>query len=136
MSFIINEAQAVCRIAGIHTADELGMAVYDYLVNHPDEIPKALDGDDDDSDKAFLKIASYLSFNNAAQLVITLCEDGDIDLWRFLTEHFACLQSSLWMACYWRTYDSCEGVECGAYYLDRQGEEIDLNRALESYLLR
>lgn len=135
MSFFTNEGRAICSIAGIDEAGELAMAVYDYLVNHPDEIPAALDGDDDDSDAAFLKIASYLSFDGTGRLVISLDDDGDLDLWTFLTRHVACLQTSLYMSCHWRTHDSREGSDFGSFYLDRQGEEINLNRALEAYLL-
>lgn len=109
------------------------LAVYDYLVNHPDEIPDGLDYDDQDSDSVVSCIESYLSIDSN-ELVISYSTEADgnydSEVFDFLSSHFACLQTSPYMEVTWVVDDSRCGYSSGTDYYDRTGQHIDLRSIL------
>lgn len=132
MSHSFHSALAACTIQPIDSALELAAAVVDYLVNHPDEIPESLDGDDMDSDAVALEIERYLAVLNRAdscELEIRYdSEDGpsDSDVFDFLCLHFAALQLSPFMTITALSFDSRGGGGFSVRRLNRAGEEINV----------
>lgn len=130
-------ATAVCTIAGLDSTRTAALAVYDYLVNHPDKIPEALNDDDVDSDSAIEIIEAYLSLHGE-DLTISY-ESGskhgnyDSELFDFLSNHFSCLQTSPYMVITWSSLDSRTGTASGVDYYDRQGQVIDIDALLTAH---
>lgn len=136
MSTTISSATATCKIPFVHSIEELAAAVVDYFVNHPDEIPESLDADDLDSDEVCCIIESYLTINSGdgtyCDLLIAYdseCGPTDPEVFDFLAKHFACLQVSPFMAIASNTFDSRSGTAHDAWYLGRDGKEIDIERS-------
>jgi len=129
-------ATAVCTIAGLDSTRAAALAVYDYLVNHPDEIPEALNGDDADSDNATEIIEAYLSLHGE-DLTISYDSNSeygnyDFEVFNFLSSHFSCLQTSPYMTITWSSLDSRTGT-AGVDYYDRQGQVIDIDALLTAH---
>ena len=137
MSYTTVSATATCTIAGLDDTSTAALAVYDYLVNHPDEIPEPLDDDDMDSDEVVFAIESYLDLNDE-ELTISFCTESDgcysSDVFDFLTSHFACLQTSPFMEVTWIVDDSRAGYSASTEYYDRQGEQINVRAILAERL--
>lgn len=137
MSYTASSATAICTIAGLDSARTAALAVYDYLVNHPDEIPEGLDEDETDSDAFVLAVESYLSVQDDE---LTICysseADGcyDSEVFDFLSSHFACLQTSPYMEVTWVCDDSRAGYSGGTDYYDRAGKPIDVRAILTAAL--
>lgn len=133
MSYTAASATATCTIAGLDSIRTAALAVYDYLVNHPDEIPDGLDYDDHDSDSVVICIESYLSIDNN-ELVVSYSTEAygnyDSNVFDFLSPHFACLQTSPYMKVTWVVDDSRCGYSSGTDYYDRTGQQIDLHSIL------
>lgn len=136
MSFTAYSAVAHCTVAELDSTRTAALAVYDYLVNHPDEIPGGLSDDED----AIEEIERYLAFEGLpGQLTIsydTESEFGNHDpaVFAFLSNHFACLQTSPYMEVAWSSFDSRAGTDGGTDYYDRQGHQIDIHALLTSQL--
>lgn len=136
MSYTASSATATCMIAGLDSARTAALAVYDYLVNHPDEIPDGLD-DDQDSDAVVSCIESYLSVDKDELTISYSTEaDGcyDSEVFDFLSSHFACLQTSPYMEVTWVVDDSRCGYSSGTNYYDRAGQHIDARAILTAAL--
>jgi hypothetical protein len=136
MSYTLSSAIAHCSIAGIDSTESAALAVYDYLVNHPDEIPEALD--EYDSDEVVTIIQSYLTCDSG-QLTISYSTESDSnsnsEVFDFLSSHFASLQTSLFMEVAWATYNSRDGrITSNEEYYDRSGEPIDIKAVLSAHL--
>lgn len=132
MSCTACSAIATCKVSGFDSSETAALAIYAYLVNHPDEIPEALDYDDEDSDSAVEKIESYLSLDGE-NLSISYDSESDFmnhdsELFDFLCSHFACLQTSLYMEVTWSR------AAGGTSYYDRQGKQIDIHALLTAHL--
>lgn len=139
MSYTTASATATCKIEGFNSADELALSIYDYLVNHPDEIPEGLDDDDMDSDDVVDAISSYLEINNSTLVIAYNCEnDGNFssDVFDFLTSHLSMLQSSHYMTVAWSVLDSRTGSSSGTEYIDRKGDIIDVDAILTAHFER
>ena len=136
MSIMQSGATASC-IVNHSSTREAALAVYDYLVNHPDEIPDAIDEDDDmDSDATVEYLERYMNCESDGKLVISYdTEDlnGDSGVFDFLSHHFACLQSSGFMVTTWWVNDSREGGDSGTDYYDRQGNIINVTEILTKH---
>jgi hypothetical protein len=137
MSYTAASATAHCTIAGLDSAETAALAVYDYLVNHPDEIPQALD--EYDSDDFVATIASYLTVDDN-QLTIHYSTESagnyDAEVFDFLSSHFACLQTSPFMEVTWVVDDSRSGCSASTDYYDRSGKPIDIKAALTAHLTK
>lgn len=137
MSYTIASATATCTIAGLDDTSTAALAVYDYLVNHPDEIPEPLNDDDMDSDEVVFAIESYLDLDDEV-LTISFCTESDgcysSDVFDFLTSHLACLQTSPFMTVTWIVDDSRAGYSASTEYYDRQGEQINVREILAEKL--
>ena len=137
MSYTTVSATATCTIAGLDDTSTAALAVYDYLVNHPDEIPEPLDDDDMDSDEVVFAIESYLDLDDE-ELTISFCTESDgcysSDVFDFLTSHLACLQTSPFMTVTWIVDDSRAGYSASTEYYDRQGEQINVRAILAEKL--
>jgi hypothetical protein len=137
MSYTTVSATATCTIAGLDDTSTAALAVYDYLVNHPDEIPEPLNDDDMDSDEVVFAIESYLDLDDE-ELTISFCTESDgcysSDVFDFLTSHFACLQTSPFMEVNWIVDDSRAGYSASTEYYDRQGEQINVRAILAERL--
>jgi hypothetical protein len=124
-------------MANLHSTREAALSVYDYLVNHPDEIPDAINDDDDmDSDATIEYLEGYLDCQSDGRLVISYdIEEHNCDsmVFDFLASHFACLQSSYFMTIDWWVNDSKSGADCGTDYYDRQNKIINVSEILNGY---
>lgn len=132
MSYTACSAVATCTIAGLDSVRTAALAAYDYLVNHPDEIPISLDDDDIDSDEAVRQIETYLSLagDNLSIFYDSESESCDSEVFDFLSSHFACLQTSPFMEVHWSSFNSRSGTNGGTDYYDRQGKPIDIHALL------
>lgn len=137
MSYTTSGAIATCTIEGFTDTASVALAVYDYLVNHPDEIPDGLDDDDMDSDAAVLTIESYLNLEGN-KLIIGYDSEEDYnyhsEIFDFLTGHFATLQSSPFMKVNWMFDDSRDGMSSGTDYYGKDGNRIDVDSILSQYI--
>lgn len=142
MSYTTASATATCKIEGLNSTEdlnELASSIYDYLVNHHDEIPEGLDDDDMDSDDAVFAISSYLEIKDSTLVIAYDCEnDGNCsnDVFHFLTSHLSMLQSSHYMTVNWSVYDSRGGSSGGTQYIDRKGDIIDIDAMLTAHFER
>lgn len=139
MSYTAFSATATCKIEGFNSAHELAESIYDYLVNHPDEMPEGLDDDDMDSDNVVDTISAYL-YINGSELTISYDTENDgnyaSDVFDFLTLHLAMLQSSHFMTVNWNCLDSRTGSSGGTQHLDRKGDIIDIDAILTAHFER
>ena len=137
MSYTASSAKATFTLSGFETSEALALSVYDYLTNHPDEIPEDLDDNDYDSDKVVEMISAYLEVNGDKITVkYGTEEDGcyDSGVFDFLTSHFAPLQTGLFMTVTWLVDDSRNGYESGTDYYDQKGNLIDVEAAITGYV--
>lgn len=135
MSYTAAFASACCQVKGLDSTRSAAMAVYDYLVNHPDEIPDSLS----DDDNAIDEIEAYIELNNENVIISYSTEnDGNYssEIFDFLAKHFACLQTSFFMEVSWIVDDSRSGYSSGTDYYDRTGALIDVRSILTSYFLQ
>lgn len=136
MSNTTSCATATCQVAELPDTETAALAVYDYLVNHPDEIPEALN--EGDSDETVAQIKSYLSLQGK-HLTISYStahsSNYDSAVFDFLSKHFACLQTSLFMEVTWVVEDSKSGPSAGTDFYDRSGALIDVRDVLMAHLL-
>ena len=138
VSYITSSAFATCTIAELDSTETAALAVYDYLVNHPDEIPEGLDDEDTDSDGVVEQIETYLSLDGD-ELTISYDSESDSqnnnsEVFDFLSGHFACLQTSLYMKVQWSSTDRRTGTFGVTDYYDRQGKIIDIHALLTAHL--
>lgn len=134
MSFSFSRATATCTVASLGTPREVALSIYDYFVNHPDEIPPDLD--DLDSDDFVLEIENYIGCNGET---LTLSYDTEqsnnsSEVFDWLFSHFVFLQSSLFMKCTWCVEDSRTGIDYDINYYDRNNKLLDVEAVLEIYL--
>lgn len=135
MSYTACSAVATCTIAGLDSTETAALTVYDYLVNHPDKIPLALD--DYDSDEVVHAIANYLELDGNNLTISYSTEDSDSydsEVFDFLSSHFACLQTSPFMEVTWVVDDSRNGHSAHTDYYDRSGKQIDIRAILLTHL--
>lgn len=136
MSYTAAFASATCQVAGLNDTKTAALAVYDYLVNHPDEIPDSLN--EGDSDETVAQIKSYLSLQGK-HLTISYStahsSNNDSAVFDFLSRHFACLQTSPFMEVTWVVEDSRSGPSAGTDYYDRSGALIDVRAVLTAHLV-
>ena len=133
MSYTAAFATATCSIKGFSNTADLAVAVADYLMNHPDEIPDDLQ----DVEEPASDLEAYLELNGE-DLIIRYDTEADVccssDIFDFLTTHFACLQCSPYMAVTWGVDDSRFGYSAGTDYYDRCGEPINVHAILKAAL--
>lgn len=145
MSYTIAYAEATCTINNLLTApcygyvysDEIDLAISiaDFLTNHEGEIPEALKGETHED--VVRSLAAYLELSGDKLSISYSTEaDGNFDpeLFNFLVNHIAHLQSSPYMEVSWGVDDSREGSSCGTEYIDREGETIDIDAAIKAYI--
>lgn len=136
MSYTSCAAVAICTVPDLSNAKEAALAVYDYCVNHPDEIPESLE--EYDSDDFVLAIECYLDFDDQGSLVISYDSEADgnfdYEVFDFLVSHFACLQSSPFMEVSYSSSDSRRGTQGRTDYYSRAGELIDVRAVLTAHL--
>lgn len=137
MSYTTFGAVATCTIEGFTDTASVALAVYDYLVNHPDEIPDGLDDDDMDSDEVVFNIESYMDLDGD-NLTISYHSENDgnynSEIFDFLTSHFATLQSSPFMKVNWSVDDSRDGLSSGTDYYGKDSNRIDVDSILSQHL--
>lgn len=133
MGYTAASASACCQVAGLDDTKTTALAVYDYLVNHPDEIPDPLSDDESMVDE----IESYLELSGD-NLIISYSTENDgnysSEVFDFLSRHFACLQTSPFMEVTWIVDDSNSGYSAGTDYYDRSGALIDVRAVLTAHL--
>jgi hypothetical protein len=137
----LSAATATCSIAGFDNKTDVALSVYDYLVNHPDEIPEPLNDDDLDSDAVVHLIESYLEIDSPGILTIHYFDDNVIsdqndwssDVFDFLTEHFACLQTSHFMEVNWISFNGCCDPSSGTNYYGQDSKLIDIKSILNAH---
>lgn len=136
MSYTTFGAIATCTVEGFADTASVALAVYDYLVNHPDEIPDGLDDDDMDSDEVVFTIESYMDLDGD-KLTISYHSENDgnynSEVFDFLTSHFATLQSSPFMKVNWMVDDSRDGMSSGTDYYGKDGSRIDVDSILSQH---
>ena len=136
MSYTHCGAAAHCKVALYSTRDAT-MAVYDYLVNHPEEIPESIDEDDDmDSDACVKYLERYIDCNSDGHLTVSYDTEGDnysTEVFDFLLSHFCCLMASPFMTVNWWLNDSRSGGDSGTDYYDKQYNLIDVAQILTKY---
>ncbi len=133
MSYTSSSASATCQVAGLDDTRTAALAVYDYLVNHPDEIPDSLSDDENMVDE----IESYLELDdNILTISYSTENDGNYnaEVFDFLSNHFACLQTSPFMEVCWVVDDSKSGYSSGTDFYDRSGALIDVRALLHAHL--
>ncbi len=144
-SVVFASASATCSIPpSLSSVSEIALSVYDYLVNHPEEITDDLNDLGNDSDEFVENISSYLSLDRGV-LQISYSTDevseesgtGLINsssaVFDFLSSHFSCLQTSLFMRVVWIIGDT-KPFSAGVDYYDRSGQVIDVDFVLNSFL--
>jgi hypothetical protein len=143
-SVVFASASATCSIPpSLSSVSEIALSVYDYLVNHPEEITDDLN-DLGDDDEFVENISSYLSLDRGVlQISYSTGEvseesgTGPINsssaVFDFLSSHFSCLQTSLFMRVVWIVGDT-KSFSAGVDYYDRSGQMIDVDFALNSFL--
>lgn len=135
MSHTQSSALATCTVANLGTVEEAATAVVDYLSNHEDEIPEYLQ--DVSHEEAVEILADYLQVAGN-HLTISYKSEGvgntSNEVFEFLSSHYACLQSSLYMTVHWCVLDSRTGMDAGTSYWDRSNSMIDVDAALTAYL--
>ena len=137
MSYTSSSAAATCSITGLDDTKTAALAVYDYLVNHPDEIPEALD--EYDSDDVVHQIECYLAIESPDTLTIAYSTESEgsncsVEVFDFLTDHFACLQTSSFMEVNWVAFDSRDGSFSGTNYYDQSNKRVDIKALLTAHL--
>jgi len=144
MSHTASSAIATCTIEGFTDTESVALAVYDYLVNHPDEIPltasawsgDSLDHDDMDSDRVVSIIKCYMDLDGD-KLTISYHSENEENyssqIFDFLTSHFATLQSSPFMKVNWMVDDSRDGMSSGTDYYGKDGSRIDVDSILSQH---
>jgi hypothetical protein len=137
MSYTSSSAAATCSITGLDDTRTAALAVYDYLVNHHDEIPESLD--ELDSDDVAHEIECYLAIESPGTLTIAYSTESDsancsAEVFDFLTDHFACLQTSPYMEVTWVTFDSRDGAFSGTNYYDQSNKRVDIKALLTAHL--
>jgi hypothetical protein len=134
MSYTVSSATATCSLTELESTRTLALAIYDYLVNHPDEIPSDLA--ELDSDEVVLEIESYLAIENANVTIKYSTEEcnSSSEVFDFLSHHCACLQTSPFMEVRWLVEDSRDGADFGVDYYDRAGARVDVKGLLLTYL--
>lgn len=133
MSYTVAWASASCEVAGLDDTKTAALAVYEYLVDHPDETLDSLSDDENMVDE----IESYLELNGN-NLIISYSTEADgnysFEVFYFLSQHFACLQTSPFMEVSWIVDDSRSGYSAGTEYYDRSGALIDVRAVLTVHL--
>jgi len=135
MSYTCHSAKATCKITAFESTEAVALSVYDYLMNHTDEIPEGLE--DYDSDDVVLAIQSYLALEDDTLTISYSTEDeGNFDsqIFDFLSSHFAYLQASLFMQVAWVVDDSRDGYTSGTDYYDRRNKRVDVEALLTAQL--
>jgi hypothetical protein len=130
-------SSATCSIPlSLASVKEIALSVYDYLVNHPEEITDDLNDLGDDSDEFVENISSYLSLDRGV-LQISYSSDEPLNdnsaVFDFLSHHFSCLQTSLFMKAVWIVADT-KSYSAGVDYYDKSGQMIDVDFVLNSFL--
>lgn len=133
MSHTASSAIATCTIEGFTDTRSVALAVYDYLVNHPDEIPDSLD----DDDRGYLSIIKcYMDLDGDKLTISYHSEDEEnynSQIFHFLASHFAMLQSSPFMKVNWMVDDSRDGMSSGTDYYGKDGVLIDVESILSQH---
>lgn len=129
MSYTIAYGQATCTINNFLDVTDLATSIADFLTNHEGEIPEALKGETH-KDVVYL-LASYFTLNED-KLTISYSTEADdnfdSELFDFLVNHIAHLQSSPYMEVSWSVDSSREGASFGTEYIDREGKNIDMTQ--------
>jgi hypothetical protein len=111
-SVVFASASATCSIPpSLSSVSEIALSVYDYLVN--------------------LQI-SY-STGEVSEESGTGPINSSSAVFDFLSSHFSCLQTSLFMRVVWIVGDT-KSFSAGVDYYDRSGQMIDVDFALNSFL--
>lgn len=136
MTYTIATAKSSCSVRGLESEYEAALAVYDYCVNRPEEIPEGLDDDSIDSDTFVEIVESYLLCQGGEIAVIYNSEDANCDeeIFNFLSSHFSCLQSSLFMKTAWNRFNANDGPSGDVTYYDRSGHPVDVEAILTQAL--
>ena len=138
MSYTSSSAIATCSILGLADTRTAALAVYDYLVNHPDNIPEALNHLD--SDDFIYEIECYLAVESSDTLTIAYSTDSDsancsVEVFDFLTDHFAYLQTSPFMEVNWISSSNWGGTFSGTNYYDQNNKRLDIKAILTNYAI-
>jgi hypothetical protein len=132
-----SSASATCSIPpSLASVNEIALSVYDYLVNHPEEITDDLNDLGDDSDEFVENISSYLSLDRGVLQIGYSTDESFNDnsaVFDFLSHHFSCLQTSLFMKVVWIVADT-KSYSAGTDYYDRSGQRINVDFILAGVL--
>lgn len=136
-SVVFSSASATCSIPpSLSSVSEIALSVYDYLINHPEEITDDLNDLGDDSDEFVENISGYLSLDRGVLQISYSTDESFNDnsaVFDFLSHHFSCLQTSLFMKVIWIVADT-KSYSAGVDYYDRSGQMIDVDFVLNSFL--
>jgi hypothetical protein len=126
-------AVATCTIPeGTPTAESVAMAVYDFIVNHPEiKIPEYTE--EFNSDEFYEELLPYLQVEDNLLVISYDGSSPENGNWRdqmfnFLVNHFVTLQTSDYMMVVWQTGDNY-----GTDYYGKDGK-IDIEEAIKFYL--
>lgn len=128
MSYSTHSCTATCSLA-VSTAAEAITLLTDWIGNNPDEIPDGLSEDCTDGEVAE-ELSLYVSMDESGQVIVTLDTDGDngnSEIFDFISSHFAKIQTSDYMTVTWSCYDSRDGMSSGTDYYDQNGEYFDMH---------
>lgn len=135
MSYTHHVAFATCTIKNVLVLDinDLCSQLYDYLTNHKDETPEALQ--DCESFEEFADtIENYVDLKEDL-LTLTLDTEesnSDCEIFDFITSHYMTLMSSSFMPITWITDDTREGLSTSTIYYDKNCEIIDVEAMLNA----
>jgi len=133
MSYTHHVAFATCTIKNVLDINDLCSQLYDYLTNHKDEAPEALQ--DCESFEEFADtIENYV---NLKEDLLTLTMDteesnSDCEIFDFITSHYMTLMSNSFMPITWITDDTREGLSTSTIYYDKNCEIIDVEAMLNA----
>lgn len=139
MSVTFSGSTATLTIEGYADVNDLADAIVDYLGNNPEDIPIQMDEECDSSIAAQI-VRSYLTLEGNKLTIKYFSEDNgyatDADTFDFLSSHLCNLMSSPYMKAEWVVENSRTGYSSGTDYYDRGNNQIDIEAALEAYLMK
>ena len=133
MSYTQHCAIATCSISNVLDVNDLCSHLYDYLTNHEDEIPEALQ--DCSSFEEFAdQVSNYVELAEDKLTVTFDTEEinSDNEVFDFITDHYAHLMTSKFMKIVWTSYDSRAGISGDCTYYDNDNKLIDIEAILNA----
>lgn len=128
MSYTTHQSTATCRLNTSDAKEAVALFV-DWIGNHVDECPDSIQ--DLTAEELADEVAPYIEIDEDGQTIVSCNTEGDFnyncEVFDCICHHFARIQVSDYMTVNWCSYDSRDGQSSGAWYYDKNGQQIDLS---------